>query len=176
MGERRIRVFLADDCLLAREGIRALIESYGDLEVVGVASELQTSRSREGAGARRGGHQRPGCPRLTAGERGRLAEDPASHPGTGIVVLSQYVDPEAARLPSRRGVGAPVPRLLKGRVAESGRLAPAVRRVVVQTGAFLLPSDRGSGTGRAADRTGAPAAGRLDGPTAGQPWSGGFRR
>ena len=37
--ERVIDVFLADDNLIVREGVRALIERHADLRVVGVAAD-----------------------------------------------------------------------------------------------------------------------------------------
>src|SRR5438046_9513067 len=39
MPAQKISVFLADDNLIAREGVRALIGSAADMEVVGVASD-----------------------------------------------------------------------------------------------------------------------------------------
>ena len=38
-GERAIDVFLADDNLIVREGVRAIIERHADLRVVGVAAD-----------------------------------------------------------------------------------------------------------------------------------------
>ena len=40
MGEPRITVFLADDSLFVREGVRALLAAQPDLEVVGVAEDF----------------------------------------------------------------------------------------------------------------------------------------
>ena len=37
---KTINVFLADDNLIVREGVRALIERHKDLSVVGVASDF----------------------------------------------------------------------------------------------------------------------------------------
>src|SRR6266550_4227514 len=39
MSGERIRVFLADDNLIVREGVRALLSLYEDIELVGVASD-----------------------------------------------------------------------------------------------------------------------------------------
>jgi adenylate cyclase len=139
MEDRRIRVFLADDSLIAREGIRALIESYPDLEVVGVASDYEE---------------------LVEGGR-RLAPDVVvtdirmpptfahegvdasreirrGHPGTGIVVLSQYDDPDAA-VTLLAGGAAGCAYLLKERVADGGRLAAAIRGVAAG-GSVLDPA------------------------------------
>src|SRR6266700_3709554 len=92
-----IGVFLADDNLIVREGVRALINSYKDLRIVGVAADydelvsgaeatnpqvlvtdirMPPTFSREGIDAAREVRKR--------------------HPGTGVVVLSQYEDPEYA--------------------------------------------------------------------------------
>ena len=92
-----IDVFLADDNLIVREGVRALIERNADLRVVGVAADydgvidgcakfephvlvtdvrMPPSFRREGIDAAR--------------------EVRARLPGTGVVVLSQYDDPEYA--------------------------------------------------------------------------------
>jgi hypothetical protein len=38
----RITVFLADDSLLVREGVRALLAAQADLDVVGVAEDFDT--------------------------------------------------------------------------------------------------------------------------------------
>jgi len=39
MPAQKISVFLADDNLIVREGVRALIGTAADMEVVGVASD-----------------------------------------------------------------------------------------------------------------------------------------
>jgi len=90
-GERAIDVFLADDNLIVREGVRAIIERHPDLRVVGMAADYDEVVS----GA-------------TATEPQVLVTDvrmpPSFHregidaakevrkryPGTGVVVLSQY--------------------------------------------------------------------------------------
>ena len=40
-----IRVFLADDNLIVREGVRALIDRHADLQVVGVAADYDEAVS-----------------------------------------------------------------------------------------------------------------------------------
>src|ERR1700704_4155243 len=95
--ERAIDVFLADDNLIVREGVRALIERQRDLRVVGVAADydevvsgaaatlpqvlvtdirMPPSFRREGIDAAKEVRRR--------------------HPGTGVIILSQYDDPEYA--------------------------------------------------------------------------------
>jgi CBS domain-containing protein len=49
MAEGQISVFLADDNLLVREGVRALLNLEADLRVVGVAGDYDTlATQREG--------------------------------------------------------------------------------------------------------------------------------
>ena len=45
--ERAIGVFLADDNLIVREGVRALIERNPDLRVVGVAADYDEVMVRQ---------------------------------------------------------------------------------------------------------------------------------
>jgi len=122
-------VFLADDNLIVREGVRALIERNPDLRVVGLAADydevisgcaatepqvlvtdvrMPPSFSREGIDAAKEVRKR--------------------HPGTGIVVLSQYDDPEYAVTLLAEG-SAGYGYLLKDRVAEGSQLADAIRSV-----------------------------------------------
>jgi class 3 adenylate cyclase len=124
-----IDVFLADDNLIVREGVRALIERNADLRVVGVAADydgviegcakfepqvlvtdvrMPPSFRREGIDAAR--------------------EVRARFPGTGVVVLSQYDDPEYAISLLASG-SAGYGYLLKDRVAEGTQLADAIRTV-----------------------------------------------
>lgn len=124
-----ITVFLADDNLIVREGVRALLQREPDIEVVGVAADhdellagaeaaapqvlvtdirMPPSFQREGIDAARELRKR--------------------HPGTGVVVLSQYDDPEYAvslLADGSSGYGY----LLKDRLAEGDQLVQAVRSV-----------------------------------------------
>ncbi len=127
--QRTISVFLADDNLIVREGVRALIERSPDLCVVGLAADydevvsgcaatepqvlvtdvrMPPSFHREGIDAAKEVRRR--------------------HPGTGVVVLSQYDDPEYAVTLLAEG-SAGYGYLLKDRVAEGSQLADAIRRV-----------------------------------------------
>ncbi|HVM15632.1 MAG TPA: adenylate/guanylate cyclase domain-containing protein [Egibacteraceae bacterium] len=129
MQEGGITVFLADDNLIVREGVRALLGLEDDLEVIGVAGDydellarameappqvlvtdirMPPSFQREGIDAAKELRQR--------------------HPGTGVVILSQYDDPEyAVSLLSEGAAGYAY--LLKDRVAEGDQLARAIREV-----------------------------------------------
>lgn len=124
-----ISVFLADDNLIVRTGVKALIERHADLRVVGVAADydgvvggcaehephvlvtdvrMPPSFHREGIDAAKEVRQR--------------------YPGTGVVILSQYDDPEyAVSLLAEGSSGYGY--LLKDRVAEGDQLAEAIRAV-----------------------------------------------
>ena len=134
-----IRVFLADDNLIVREGVRALINRHADLEVVGVAEDYDGVVS--GATAANPqvlvtdirmppAFQREG---IDAAKEVRKR-----HPGTGIVVLSQYEDPEYAVSLLAEG-SAGYGYLLKDHVAEGNQLADAIRAVATG-GTALDPS------------------------------------
>jgi adenylate cyclase len=127
--ERTIDVFLADDNLIVREGVRALIERHADLRVVGVAADYDEVIS--GAAATE--------PQVLVTD---VRMPPSFHregidaakevrkrfPGTGVVVLSQYDDPEYAVSLLAEG-SAGYGYLLKDRVAEGNQLADAIRSV-----------------------------------------------
>ena len=124
-----IKVFLADDNLIVREGVRALINRHADLQVVGVAEDY--SGVIDGAAATNPqvlvtdirmppSFQREG---IDAAKEVRKR-----HPGTGVVVLSQYEDPEYAVSLLAEG-SAGYGYLLKDHVAEGNQLVDAIRAV-----------------------------------------------
>ncbi|HEV3328214.1 MAG TPA: adenylate/guanylate cyclase domain-containing protein [Acidimicrobiales bacterium] len=134
-----ITVFLADDNLIVREGVRALIERHADLRVVGVGADydetvlgatqsepqvlvtdirMPPSFQREGIDAAR--------------------EIRTRHPGTGVVLLSQYDDPEYAVALLAEG-SAGYGYLLKDHVADGTQLVDAIRTVATG-GTALDPS------------------------------------
>src|ERR1700730_4083427 len=136
--ERAIDVFLADDNLIVREGVRALIERHADLRVVGVAADydevitgaaetepqvlvtdvrMPPSFQREGIDAAKEVRKR--------------------FPGTGVVVLSQYDDPEYAVSLLAEG-SAGYGYLLKDHIAEGNQLVDAIRAVATG-GTALAP-------------------------------------
>jgi class 3 adenylate cyclase/DNA-binding NarL/FixJ family response regulator len=132
----RITVFLADDNVIVREGVRALLGLEDDLEVVGTADDYDSLI----AGAEEAAPQvlvtdirmPPSFQQegITAAKELRKR-----HPGTGIVVLSQYDDPDYAI--SLLGDGAAgYAYLLKDRIGEGDQLARAVREVA--TGGSVL--------------------------------------
>ncbi len=133
-----ISVFLADDNLLVREGVRALMELTDDLEVVGVAGDFDGLVD----GATEAEPQVVVTDIRMPPEFQREGIEAAKlvrkrHPGTGVVILSQYDDPEyAVSLLSDGAAGYAY--LLKDRVAEGDQLARAIREVA-SGGSMLDP-------------------------------------
>ena len=132
----RITVFLADDNVIVREGVRALLAIEPDLEIVGTAGDYDELIAGATAAAPQvlvtdirmpPAFQREG---IDAAKELRKR-----HPGTGIVVLSQYDDPEYAISLLADGA-AGYAYLLKDRIAEGNQLARAVREVA--TGGSVL--------------------------------------
>jgi class 3 adenylate cyclase/ActR/RegA family two-component response regulator len=131
-----ISVFLADDNLLVREGVKALIEMQPDFDLVGVAADFDELVS----GAETTQPQvvvtdirMPPTFQREGIEAAKLIRK--MQPGTGIVILSQYDDPEyAVSLLSEGAAGYAY--LLKDRVAEGDQLARAIMEVA--TGGSML--------------------------------------
>ncbi len=139
MAAGRITVFLADDDLIVREGVRALLGFQPDLDVVGVASDYEGLVAGAEAAAPQVVVTDIRMP-PTFQQEGIMAAKQVRkrHPGTGVVILSQYDDPEYAI--SLLGEGsAGYAYLLKNRVAESDDLARAIREVATG-GSMLDPS------------------------------------
>src|SRR6185295_7301063 len=138
MGDR-ITVFLADDNVIVREGVRALLGIEPDLEIVGTAGDYDELL----AGATEAAPQvlvtdirMP--PSFQQEGIDAAKELRRRHPGTGIVVLSQYDDPEyAVALLSDGAAGYAY--LLKDRIAEGNQLARTVREVAAG-GSVLDPT------------------------------------
>src|SRR3954454_10307763 len=124
-----ISVFLADDSVIVREGVRALIEREPDLEVVGVADDYDSLIAGAEAAAPHVVVTDIRMPPTLQLEGIQAAmELRKRHPGTGIVILSQYDDPDyAVRLLAEGAAGCGY--LLKDRVAEGDQLARAIRAV-----------------------------------------------
>jgi class 3 adenylate cyclase/DNA-binding NarL/FixJ family response regulator len=132
----RISVLLADDSLIVREGLRALLATTDDLDVVGVAGDY----------AELVAHAEELAPHVIVTDIRmpptfqREGIDGAQlvrkrHPGTGIVILSQFDDPEyAIALLSEGASGCAY--LLKDGVAAGDQLARAIR--TVSSGGSLL--------------------------------------
>jgi len=136
MAPDRIGVFIADDNLLVREGVRALVEMHDDLAIAGVAGDYDGLV----AGAEEVSPQvlvtdiRMPPDFVTEGIDA-AREVRKRHPAIGVVILSQYDDPDyAVSLLSDGAAGYAY--LLKDRVAEGGQLAKAIRAVA--TGGSML--------------------------------------
>ena len=122
------RIVLADDAFIIREGVRLVLESEG-YEIVAMAEdhdELLTAVEE---------HQPEvvvtdiRMPPTRTDEGIRAARQiRAEHPSIGVVVLSQYVEPEYALKLLEDGSTA-LADLLKERVGDAGALADAVERV-----------------------------------------------
>lgn len=136
--QQRITVVLADDNLLVREGVRALLAAQVDIDVVGVAGD------RDELIAVAAEH-RPQVvvtdirmpPNFTDEGIEAAKHIRKMHPGTGTVVLSQYDDPAYAISLLAEG-SAGYAYLLKDRVADGNRLCRAVRDVA-SGGSMLDP-------------------------------------
>jgi DNA-binding NarL/FixJ family response regulator len=122
------RVVIAEDSVLLREGVARLLEDAG-FEIVGQSSTaddlLLKVRSYKPDVAVVDIRMPP-----TNTDEGLQAAKTIreQHPGTGVLVLSQYVEPAYAMElleDSAEGVGY----LLKDRITEVGEFADAVRRV-----------------------------------------------
>ncbi len=128
-GRRTISVFLADDNLIVREGVRALINRSPDLEVTGVAAdydEVIAGCAAEAPQVLVTDIRMPPSFRSEGIDAAR--EVRKRHPGTGVVVLSQFDDPEYAVALLADG-SAGYGYLLKDRVAEGNQLVEAIRSV-----------------------------------------------
>jgi class 3 adenylate cyclase/ActR/RegA family two-component response regulator len=124
-----ISVFLADDNLIVREGVRALIERHPDLRVVGVGADYDETVAGASATAPQVLVTDIRMPPSFNREGIDAAKELRKrHPGTGIVVLSQYDDPEyAVTLLSEGSAGYGY--LLKDHIAEGNQLVDAIRTV-----------------------------------------------
>jgi DNA-binding NarL/FixJ family response regulator len=123
-----VRVVVADDSILLREGVVRVLEDDG-FEVVGQAGDAEDLLRKVGA-------HHPDVavvdirmpPNLTDDGLRAAKKIRAEYPGTGVLVLSQYLEESYALdlvADSAEGVGY----LLKDRVAEIDRFTESVRRV-----------------------------------------------
>jgi class 3 adenylate cyclase/DNA-binding NarL/FixJ family response regulator len=131
-----IRVMLADDNVIVREGVRALLSIAGDLEVVGVAGDYDELLAGAAEHVPQVVVTDIRMPPDFTDEGIRAARLVRKRsPGTGVVILSQYDEPEyAISLLSEGAAGYAY--LLKDRVGDGDQLARAVREV--STGGSML--------------------------------------
>ncbi|TFH19705.1 MAG: response regulator [Acidimicrobiales bacterium] len=131
-----ITVFLADDSAIIRAGVSAMLQRDPDVEVIGIAEDYDTLV----AGAI---EAHPDVvvsdirmpPHFESEGIDACKEIRKRHPGTGIVILSQYDDPDYAVSLLAEG-SAGYAYLLKDRIAEGDQLARAIREVA--TGGSML--------------------------------------
>jgi DNA-binding NarL/FixJ family response regulator len=124
-----IRVVLAEDNYLLREGIRQLMDSLPELEVVGVCEDYDSLIAAVDA-------QSPDVlltdirmPPTETDEGLRAAEYMREHhPAAGVVVLSQFVEAEYALALLDRGAAGRA-YLLKERVSDVAQLLEAIQQV-----------------------------------------------
>jgi DNA-binding NarL/FixJ family response regulator len=133
-----IRVVLADDSLIVREGVRQLLDGDGTMEVIATAGDVGTLREvcdRE----------LPDVvitdirmPPTNTDDGIRLATDLRhSHPEMGVVVLSQYADPIYALSLLEEGSDRRA-YLLKERVHNRAELTAAIH-AVAEGGSMIDP-------------------------------------
>jgi DNA-binding NarL/FixJ family response regulator len=124
-----IRVILAEDNYLAREGIVRVLESIDDLDLVAACDDLETARDAIDSA-------RPDVvvtdirmPPNHTDEGIRLADElRTTQPDVGVVVLSQHADPLYALALFDQGAARRA-YLLKERVRDRAELGRAVREV-----------------------------------------------
>ncbi len=124
-----IRIVLGEDNVLVREGVRALLNSYDDMEVVGVAEDAPTLLAAAAE------HvpdvvvtdiKMPPSFQLEGIDCAHAIR--RDHPDTGVVVLSAHDDEEYA-LALLGGGHSGLAYLLKDRIAQGDELVRAIREV-----------------------------------------------
>ncbi|MCA1824910.1 MAG: response regulator [Mycobacteriales bacterium] len=124
-----IRVVLAEDSLIAREGITALLDAADDVEVVATAAEFDGLLAAVAATAPDVVVTDIRMPPSYRDEGIRAADQlRETDPELGVVVLSQHDEPEYAMALFDGGTARRA-YLLKERVAEAEELVNAVRAV-----------------------------------------------
>ncbi len=124
-----IRVVLGEDNVLVREGVRALLDSYEDIQVVGVATDASTlmaAAEEHAPDVVVTDIKMPPSFRLEGIDCAHAIRD--RHPGTGVVVLSAHDDEEYALALLGKGRSG-LAYLLKDRIAQGDELVRAIREV-----------------------------------------------
>jgi adenylate cyclase len=124
-----IRVVLGEDNVLVREGVRALLDSYEDIEVVGVAADapsLMETAAAQVPDVVVTDIKMPPSFQLEGIDCAHAIR--SSHPDTGVVVLSAH-DDEAYALALLGGGHSGLAYLLKDRISQGDELARAIREV-----------------------------------------------
>ena len=124
-----IRVVLGEDNVLVREGVRALLDSYDDIEVVGVAEDaptlLATAEEHE-PDVVVTDIKMPPTFQLEGIDCAHAIR--SKHPDTGVVVLSAHDDEEYALALLGKGHSG-LAYLLKDHISQGDELARAIREV-----------------------------------------------
>jgi class 3 adenylate cyclase/CheY-like chemotaxis protein len=124
-----IRVVLGEDNVLVREGVRALLDSYEDVEVVGVAADapsLLHAATEHSPDVVVTDIKMPPNFQLEGIDCAHAIRE--SHPGTGVVVLSAHDDEAYAIALLGKGQSG-LAYLLKDRIAQGDELVRAIREV-----------------------------------------------
>lgn len=125
----RLRVVIAEDNYLVREGTRRLLEDSGDVQVlaaVGNADELRDAVRRLRPDAVLTDIRMPPGHHMEGIEAAHAIQ--AEHPGVGVAVLSQHTDESYAFALLRNGT-AGLAYLLKDRLGDLEDLIRALREV-----------------------------------------------
>ena len=124
-----IRVVLGEDNVLVREGVRALLDSYDDIEVVGVAADapsLLSTAAEHVPDVVVTDIKMPPSFQLEGIDCAHEIRD--HHPDTGVVVISAHDDEEYALALLGKGRSG-LAYLLKDRIAQGDELVRAIREV-----------------------------------------------
>jgi class 3 adenylate cyclase/ActR/RegA family two-component response regulator len=124
-----IRVVLGEDNVLVREGVRALLDSYEDVEVVGVAADapsLLAAAEEHTPDVVVTDIKMPPNFQLEGIDCAHAIRE--RHPGTGVVVLSAHDDEAYAIALLGKGQSG-LAYLLKDRIAQGDELVRAIREV-----------------------------------------------
>jgi class 3 adenylate cyclase/ActR/RegA family two-component response regulator len=124
-----IRVVLGEDNVLVREGVRALLNSYDDIEVVGVAEDapsLLATAAEHTPDVVVTDIKMPPSFQLEGIDCAHAIRE--DHPDTGVVVLSAHDDEAYALALLGRGHSG-LAYLLKDRIAQGDELVRAIREV-----------------------------------------------
>ena len=128
-GSVSIRVVLGEDNVLVREGVRALLDSYDDIEVVGVAEDapsLLSAAAEHVPDVVVTDIKMPPNFQLEGIDCAHAIRE--KHPGTGVVVLSAHDDEAYAIALLGKGQSG-LAYLLKDRIAQGDELVRAIREV-----------------------------------------------
>jgi len=133
-----IRVLLGEDNVLLREGMRGLLSSTGDIDVVASCGDLPSMREHVDALEPDVVLTDIRMPPTWTDEGVQVARHCRTHhPATGVVLLSQYVDPGYVRSLLESG-SAGRGYLLKDHVSDVDELVAAVT-TVAQGGSVVDP-------------------------------------